>query len=109
MGTSPGTHPLSRDLCAFLASQVGTHRASTGLGSEVTSTWKPPRLTGQFLLWTLIAPGQTLIHGFSVLGAGDPGKENKWPQYYWRKQTDIKKMHKVCLRFACRRSTLVRE
>lgn len=68
MGTSPGTPHLSRDLCAFLASQVGTQRASTGLGSGVTSTWKPPLLTGHFLLWTLIAPELTLIHGFSVLG-----------------------------------------
>ena len=38
-----------------------------------------------------------------MLRAGDPGVENTWPRFYWRKQTDIEKMYKVCLRFACRR------
>ena len=83
----PGTPHLSQDLCALLASRVGSQRASTGLGSDATPAWKPPILIGHFLLWTLSAPVLILIYHCSVLRAGDPGVENTWPQFYWRKQT----------------------
>ena len=87
MGTSPGTPHPSQDFCALLASRVGSQRASPGLGSDATPAWKPPILIGHFLLCTLIAAALILIHHCSVLCAGDPGVENTWPQFYWRKQT----------------------
>lgn len=59
---SSSPSPELSPLCVLLASQVGTRRASIGLSSEATFTWKPLLLSGHFLLWPLTAPGLTLVH-----------------------------------------------